>query len=54
VQVPARDEESDGLVALETQKGYTFGDRVLRPSKVGVAVREEPKGDRKNGEGESG
>jgi molecular chaperone GrpE len=54
VQVPVGDDASDGLVAVETQKGYLFGDRVLRPSKVGVAVREEGKVDRKNGEGESG
>ena len=40
--------------ALETQRGYLFGDRVLRPSKVGVAVREGEQGERKDGEGESG
>lgn len=54
VQVPVNDDERDGVVALETQKGYLFGDRVLRASKVGVGVREEVKGDRKNAEGESG
>ena len=37
-QVPTPNREEDGLVALETQRGYLFGDRVLRPSKVGVAV----------------
>ena len=54
VQVPVNDDERDGVVALETQKGYLFGDRVLRASKVGVGVREEVKGDRKHAEGESG
>ncbi len=58
VQVPANDEEADGSVSFETQKGYLLGDRVLRPSKVGVAVREEskeePPEERKEGDGESG
>jgi len=54
VQVPANDDEADGAVSFEMQKGYLLGDRVLRPSKVGVAVREEPREDRKEGEGESG
>jgi molecular chaperone GrpE len=39
-QVPATEGLEDGLVALEMQKGYLFGDRVLRPSKVAVAARE--------------
>jgi molecular chaperone GrpE len=39
-QVPATEGLEDGVVALEMQKGYLFGDRVLRPSKVAVAVRE--------------
>jgi len=43
-QVPASDEVKEGTVALEMQKGYLVGDRVLRPSKVCVAVRESPEG----------
>jgi molecular chaperone GrpE len=39
-QVPATEGLEDGVVALEMQKGYLFGDRVLRPSKVAVAARE--------------
>ncbi len=54
VQVPTRESQEDGIVALETQRGYLFGDRVLRPSKVGVAVREAESGEKKDGEGESG
>jgi molecular chaperone GrpE len=54
VQVPVAEEEADGTVRLETQKGYLFGDRVLRPSRVGVAVRETPKEEKREGEGESG
>jgi molecular chaperone GrpE len=54
VQVPVTDDEADGTVTLETQKGYLFGDRVLRPSRVGVAVREGPKEEKREGEGESG
>ncbi len=54
VQVPAGDEEADGTVALETQKGYLLGERVLRPSKVGVAVREESREEKKEANGESG
>jgi molecular chaperone GrpE len=54
VQVPVASDEADGVVALETQKGYLLGDRVLRASKVGVAVREEPREEKKEGEGESG
>ncbi len=37
-QVPAGPEQEEGLVALEVQKGYLYGDQVLRPSKVGVTV----------------
>jgi molecular chaperone GrpE len=40
VQVPADRNHPEGTVALEMQKGYMHGDRVLRPSRVGVAVRE--------------
>jgi len=54
VQVPVTNDEADGTVTLETQKGYLFGDRVLRPSRVGVAVREGPKEEKREGEGESG
>lgn len=54
VQVPVSNDEADGLVTVETQKGYLFGDRVLRPSRVGVAVRAEPKEEKREGEGESG
>jgi molecular chaperone GrpE len=43
-QVPAGDEVKEGTVALETQKGYVMGERVLRPSRVGVAVP-DPKDD---------
>jgi molecular chaperone GrpE len=35
-QVPVEGQESDGLIGLEMQKGYLFGERVLRASKVGV------------------
>jgi molecular chaperone GrpE len=37
-QVPAGEGRKEGTVALETQKGYMMGKRVLRPSKVGVVV----------------
>jgi molecular chaperone GrpE len=37
-QVPAGADQDEGLVALEIQKGYTYGDQVLRPTKVGVTV----------------
>lgn len=32
-------EHEEGTVAVEIQKGYMFGDRVLRPSRVMVAVK---------------
>jgi molecular chaperone GrpE len=38
-QVPADGDQKEGTVALEMQKGYMHGDRVLRPSRVGVVVR---------------
>ncbi len=38
-QVPADGDQKEGTVALEVQKGYLHGDRVLRPSRVGVVVR---------------
>jgi len=39
-QVPVDEDHEEGMVALEVQKGYLHGDRVLRPSRVGVAVHE--------------
>ena len=45
-QVPATEDQKDGTVALEMQKGYLLGDQVLRPSKVGVAVHEPSKQER--------
>jgi len=39
-QVPASGDQRDGTIALEMQRGYLMGDRVLRPSRVGVVVRE--------------
>ena len=39
-QVPVDEDHEEGMVALEVQKGYLHGDRVLRPSRVGVAVYE--------------
>ncbi len=38
-QVSADGEHREGTVALEMQRGYMHGDRVLRPSRVGVVVR---------------
>jgi molecular chaperone GrpE len=38
-ELPADAEHKEGAVALEMQKGYMHGDRVLRPSRVGVAVK---------------
>lgn len=40
VQVPAEKGQVEGTVAIEIQKGYLYGDQVLRPSKVGVFVRQ--------------
>ncbi len=40
VQVPAGREHPEGAVAMEMQRGYMYGDQVLRHSRVGVAVRE--------------
>lgn len=37
-QVPAGPGQEEGTVALEVQRGYTYGDLVLRPTKVGVTV----------------
>jgi molecular chaperone GrpE len=38
-QVASSPEHPEGTVALEIQKGYTYGDQVLRHSRVGVAVK---------------
>lgn len=43
-QVPVDENHAEGMVALEVQKGYLHGDRVLRPSRVGVAMREATQG----------
>lgn len=43
-QVPAGPEQEEGMVALEVQKGYFYGDQVLRPSKVGVSVHSTSRG----------
>jgi len=43
-QVPAEDDQEEGTVVLEVQKGYLRGDHVLRPSRVGVAIRESEEG----------
>jgi len=37
-QVPAGPDQDEGMVALEIQKGYTYGEHVLRPTKAGVTV----------------
>jgi molecular chaperone GrpE len=44
VQVPMSEDQEEGAVALELEKGYYFGERVLRPSKVGVSVSEAEQG----------
>lgn len=44
LQVPANEDQEEGAVALELEKGYHFGERVLRPSKVGVAMSEAEQG----------
>ena len=33
----------EGLIVQEIERGYTVGDKVLRPSKVQVAFKPEPK-----------
>jgi len=38
VQVPPEKGQAEGTVAVEIQKGYLYGDQVLRPTKVGVVV----------------
>ncbi len=45
-QVPAGPNQREGTVALEIQRGYMYGDRVLRYSRVGVAVHETGAKDR--------
>jgi molecular chaperone GrpE len=37
-QVPVTASQEEGAVAAELQKGYLFGDRVLRPSRVAVTI----------------
>jgi molecular chaperone GrpE len=37
-QVPVAASQEEGVVAAEVQKGYMFGDRVLRPSRVAVTI----------------
>jgi len=48
-QIPATEDQKEGTVALEVQKGYMLADHVLRPSKVGVVVHDADKR-RKDGE----
>lgn len=43
-RIPAGPDQQEGTVVLEMQKGYMYGDQVLRPSRVGVAVAEEEEG----------
>jgi len=43
-QIPGTDEQKDGTIALEMQKGYMYGDEVLRYSRVGVTVHDQGKG----------
>jgi molecular chaperone GrpE len=43
-QMAAGPGQEEGIVALEVEKGYTYGDEVLRPSKVGVTVHRAQKG----------
>jgi molecular chaperone GrpE len=49
-KVPAGDDEEEGTVVLEVQKGYVRGDHVLRPSRVGVAAREPEQGSERQAE----
>ncbi len=49
-QVPAEAGQEDGTVLLEMQKGYLRGNQVLRPSRVGVAVRQPEDRDRRRGD----
>lgn len=44
-QVPVAASQEEGLVAREMQKGYLFGERVLRPSRVAVTIWQEPERD---------
>lgn len=41
LQAPASRHHAEGTVAVETQRGYTYGGQVIRHSKVGVAVKTE-------------
>jgi molecular chaperone GrpE len=42
-QIPGTDAQKDGTIALEMQKGYMYGDEVLRHSRVGVTVHDQEK-----------
>jgi molecular chaperone GrpE len=54
-KVAAGEEEEEGTVAVEMQRGYRLGERVLRPSKVGVVASEgEPRGAADEESGEAG
>lgn len=44
-------EQTPGTVALVMLKGFTLGDRLIRPAMVGVVVEPETGGDHNNGEG---
>jgi molecular chaperone GrpE len=44
-------EQVPGTVALVMLKGFTLGDRLIRPAMVGVVVEPETGGDHNNGEG---
>ena len=39
------DESNDGLVTEELQKGYYYGDKVLRPARVKIAKKKTPQQD---------
>jgi len=44
-------EQTPGTVAFVMLKGFTLGDRLIRPAMVGVVVEPETGGDHNNGEG---
>jgi len=37
-QLPAKKGQAEGTIVAEIRKGYLYGDQVLRPSRVGVAM----------------
>lgn len=45
-QVPAGPDQEEGVVALEIQRGYVYGDQVFRPAKVGVTVHTAQKAEK--------